>query len=204
MSHSVENPPVRESGAASGDQSNGSLNTVISIAVALGGTFMAICSVKEGNLSEGMAEAQSKTVNGWSYFQSKSTKQNLAEATLEQMRMMRALNASASAEVLAELEKKIGSYAQKVERYEKEKDEIKKEVEGWEKRYAELDRVGDQFDLSDAAMSVGIALCGVAALVERKQLMFFALVFLSVGFVMGVAGFLGVTIPIPLIGDWLK
>lgn len=204
MSHPVDIASPKESAAPSANSSDSHLNTIISLAVALGGTFMALCSVKEGNISEGMAEAQSKTVNGWSYFQSKSTKQNLAESTLEQLRVMRTVNAAASAEVLADLDKKVESYSQKVERYEKEKAEIKKEVEGWEKRYETLDRQGDQFDLSDAAMSVGIALCGVAALVERKGLLALALVFIGTGFVMGVAGFLGVSIPIPLLGDLLK
>jgi hypothetical protein len=204
MSHPVEIAPPKDSAPSAANSSNSSLNTIISLAVALGGTFMALCSVKEGNISEGMAEAQSKTVNGWSYFQSKSTKQNLAEATLEQLRVMRSLNAAATAEVLADLDKKVESYSQKVERYEKEKADIKKEVEGWEKKYEALDRQGDQFDLADAAMSVGIALCGVAALVERKGLLAVALVFLGVGFLMGIAGFLGASIPIPLLGDLLK
>jgi hypothetical protein len=204
MSHDVEIPPVHESGKEAEKTADASLNTIISIAVALGGTFMALCSVKEGNIGEGMAEAQSETVNGWGYFQSKSTKQNLAEATLEQLRMMKALNPSASPEALTDLEKKIASYAQKVERYEKEKEEIKDKVKEAEKRYKALDEKGDQFDLSDAAMSVGIALCGVAALVERRSLVMVALVFLGVGFVMGIAGFIGASIPIPLLGDFLK
>jgi hypothetical protein len=204
MSHSVEIPPPKESAPSAANNSTSGLNTIISLAVALGGTFMALCSVKEGNISEGMAEAQSKTVNGWSYFQSKSTKQNLAEATLEQLRVTRSLNTAASAEVLADLDKKVTSYVQKVERYEKEKADIKKEVEDLEKRYEALDRQGDQFDLSDAAMSVGIALCGVAALVERKGLLAVALVFIVLGFAMGVAGFIGVSIPLPLLGDLLK
>lgn len=204
MSLPVDTAPQTGSSKPVDHASNAGLNTVISLAVALGGTFMALCSVKEGNISEGMAEAQSKIVNGWSYFQSKSTKQNLAESTLEQLRVMRSLSPAASAEALWDLSKKVESYAQKVERYEKEKEEIKRDVEGWEKRYEELDRQGDQFDLSDAAMSVGIALCGVAALVERKGLLAVALVFLGGGFVMGVAGFIGVSIPIPLLGDLLK
>lgn len=206
MSQSVETPsrePAQNS-SPSQNASMSSLNTIISIAVALGGTFMALCSVKEGNIGEGMAEAQSKTVNGWSYFQSKSTKQNLAEATLEQLRAMRAIHGSASVEVAADLDKKIEAYSKKVERYEKEKNDIKAEVEGWEKKYEALDRQGDQFDLSDAAMSVGIAMCGVAALVERKSLVAVALVFLLGGVVMGVAGFLKLTVPIPFLGDLLK
>lgn len=165
---------------------------------------MALCSVKEGNISEGMAEAQSNVINKWAYFQSKSTKQNLAEATLEQLRALRTMSSNASAEAVAELDKKIEGYVSKVERYEKEKGDIKADAERWEKRYEELDKQGDQFDLSDAAMSVGIALCGVAALVERGMLMAFALTFLGAGVSFGTAGFLKKTLTIPFLMDLLK
>jgi hypothetical protein len=203
MSHTVDISAAQESSSTKAPET-GSLNTLISVAVAIGGTFMALCSVKEGNLSEGMAEAQSNIVNKWSYFQSKSTKQNLAESTLEQLRAMRALNGSAPAEALAELDKKTAAYLQKIERYENEKNEIKAEAEQWQKRYEDLDRQGDQFDLSDAAMSVGIALCGVAALVERRFLAFVAIAFLVAGVGFGMAGFLGKVIPIPFVAELLK
>jgi hypothetical protein len=212
MSQTAENPPsgaaatpaVSTSQPAATSNNKPSLNTVISIAVALGGTFMALCSVKEGNISEGMAEAQSNVINKWAYFQSKSTKQNLAEATLEQLRALRTMSSNASAEAVAELDKKIEGYVSKVERYEKEKGDIKADAERWEKRYEELDKQGDQFDLSDAAMSVGIALCGVAALVERGMLMAFALTFLGAGVSFGTAGFLKKTLTIPFLMDLLK
>jgi uncharacterized protein (UPF0335 family) len=212
MSQTAENPPsgaaatpaVSTSQPAATSNNKPSLNTVISIAVALGGTFMALCSVKEGNISEGMAEAQSNVINKWAYFQSKSTKQSLAEATLEQLRALRTMSSNASAEAVAELDKKIEGYVSKVERYEKEKGDIKADAERWEKRYEELDKQGDQFDLSDAAMSVGIALCGVAALVERGMLMAFALTFLGAGVSFGTAGFLKKTLTIPFLMDLLK
>jgi uncharacterized membrane protein YqiK len=48
--------------------------------------------------------------------------------------------------------------------------EIKAKAEAWQATYDDLNKVDDQFDLSDATMSVGIALSGVAALVNALAL----------------------------------
>jgi vacuolar-type H+-ATPase subunit I/STV1 len=186
------------------NQSSGSLNTAISIAVALAGTFMALCSVKEGNINQAMADTQAKTVNGWAYFQSKSTKQNLAEATMEQLKVMKTLSASAVPEAISEMESKVAAYATKITRYEEEKEKIKQDTQALEKKYEELDRQGDQFDIADAAMSVGIALCGMAALVERRSLCAVAFVFLVAGMGIGVAGFLNIPFEVPFLAKLLN
>ncbi len=165
---------------------------------------MALCSVKEGNINQAMADTQAKTVNGWSYFQSKSTKQNLAEATLEQLRVMKTLSASAVPEAMAELDSKIAAYSSKVIRYEEEKQKIKTDNEALEKKHEELDRQGDQFDLADAAMSVGIALCGMAALMERRSLCGVAFLFLALGMGIGVAGFMNIPVELPFLAKLLN
>jgi hypothetical protein len=198
VSTSTESSPSIQSSASP------SLNTAISIAVALAGNFMALCSVKEGNINQAMADTQAKTVNGWSYFQSKSTKQNLAEATLEQLRVMKTLSASSVPEAMAELDSKIATYASKVTRYEEEKQKIKSDNEALEKKHEELDRQGDQFDLADAAMSVGIALCGMAALMERRSLGAVAFLFLLAGMGIGVAGFMNIPFELPFLAKLLN
>src|SRR5213075_3034478 len=55
------------------------LNAIVATMVALTATFMALCNVKDGNIGQGMAQAQASVVDTWSYFQAKSTKQSLAE-----------------------------------------------------------------------------------------------------------------------------
>lgn len=185
-----------------GDDSG--LNTAISIAVALAGTFMSLTNVKDGNISQSMEAAQAQRINEWSYFQAKSTKQNIAEGTLEQLRSLKALSATASPQVLGELDQKIADFEQKVERYEREKAEIKTKAEEYQTTYEDLNKVDDQFDLSDAAMSVGIALCGVSALVKRRSLFAVALVFLLFGTLMGLSGFFDWGITIPFLSKFLS
>jgi len=166
------------------------LNSVIALLVALIATFMAICGVKAGNLGQAMAEAQAHMVDTWSYYQSKSTKQNLAEATLVQLTVQRAVGGAAmSPEVRADLDAKIAKYEANVQRYEKEKNEIKAEAEGYQRTYQALNVHDDQFDLSEAALSVSIALLGITALTKKKWLLVFAITFMLFGVFFGLAGF---------------
>ena len=78
--------------------------------------------------------------------------------------------------------------------------EAKKSEDGYV-RFSEMD---DEFDASAAAMSVGIALGGVSALVSCRRLFVGAVVFLALGIALGVAGFLWVKLTLPFLSDWLS
>jgi hypothetical protein len=47
----------------------------------------------------------------------------------------------------------------------------------------------DQFDMSDATLSIAIALLGVSALTRKKWLVAVAILFATFGVVMGLSGF---------------
>ncbi len=166
------------------------LHAAIALLVAIIATFMALCGVKAGNLGQAMAEAQSHVIDSWSYYQAKSTKQNLAEATLVQLQVQRAVGAAAMAPAaLQNLDGQIAKYQSNVQRYEKEKNEIKEQAEGYQRQYKALNVHDDQFDLSDAALSVAIALMGITALTRKRWLLVFAIVFMCFGIFFGLAGF---------------
>jgi hypothetical protein len=163
------------------------LNSTIAILVALAATFMALGNIKDGNIAQAMAQAESRAVDTWSFYQAKSTKENLAEATRDQLKALRAIAGSAAG---ADLDKRIADYEAQVARYEKEKGEIKAQAEGYQHEYEDLNLHDDQFDLSDAAYSVAIALLGVTALTRKRWLLGLAGVFLTIGVMFEVAGFL--------------
>ena len=155
------------------------LNSWIAIFVALSATFMAICNIKDGNICQAMAQAQAHSVSKWSQYQSKSTKQNLAETTL----------------ALAQLQKAPDSlqahYKDEIARYEKEKGEIQAEAKGLEAEYEQLNIHDDQFDMSEACLSVGLALFGITALTKKRWLLIFACCLAMIGVLLGLGGFLG-------------
>lgn len=168
------------------------LNSKIAIFVAITATFMAICNIKGGNIVQNMSKAQSKAVNGWSYFQSKSTKQNLTESTIDLLTVE--MSATKDPAVKKEIENKLSKLKDKVDRYEKEKAEIKASAEGFEKSYDDMNIFDDQFDMTEAMLSIAIAMYGLSALTQKKKLFYFALGLSVFGFILGMSAFMGISL----------
>src|SRR5947207_2530616 len=70
------------------------INSRVAIFVSIAATFMAICNVKDGNIVQAMSQAQAHSIDAWSYFQAKSTKQALAENTLELLKLQKGVDNS--------------------------------------------------------------------------------------------------------------
>ena len=150
-----------------------------------------------------MAQAQAKMVDTWSYYQAKSTKQALAEATVDQLLAFKAATPAANP-AHAEIDARIATYRANVARYEKEKAALKAEAEGYSAQYDALNQHDDQFDLSDAAFSVSIALLGVTALTRKRWLLGMAGAFMFIGALFSIAGFLNWSLHPDAIMNWLS
>lgn len=137
-----------------------------------------------------MQQSQARGVDQWAYYQSKSTKQHIAENTAEMLKVQLDLNASVNPEVRARVEAKIASQEAAAKKYEKEKAEIKAEAEKSSKDYDAMNVHDDQFDLAGACLSVAIALAGVTALTKKSWLFGVAILFAAIGLLYGLAGFL--------------
>jgi hypothetical protein len=172
------------------ESSRDTLNNVVAVLVALLATFMALCNIKDGNIVQAMSQDQSKAVDQWSYYQAKGMKQNLAESVLDQLQIRKA-EPGLAPQAAALLDKEIGIYTANVKKYEQQKEEIKATAEGAEKDYDRLNVHDDQFDMSEALISIAIALLGVSALTRKRPLVVFAILVATFGVVLGLAGFLG-------------
>ncbi len=175
------------------------LNTIVAAAVAVTATFMALCNVKDDNIVQSMHQAQARGVDTWAFFQAKSTKQHLAEQMVDQLMVERDITEHLSIDGRRLLETKIIDYTALVTLYESDKGEIKTEAEGYQKQYDALNFIDDQFDASEAACSISIAMLGITALTQKKFLLVIGLLVATFGIVMGVAGFAGWR----LHSDWL-
>ena len=170
------------------------LNAIVALSVAIIATMMALGNIKDGNIGQAMAQAQSSAVDTWAQYQSKSTKQNIAEATLVQIMLQRDVAVGLTPEQRAMIDRQIADYQQRVKRYETEKGEIRKQAEAHQREYDELNIHDDQFDLSEAALSVAIAVLGVTALTQKRWLLVIGLVFAAIGLVFSLAGFLNLSL----------
>src|SRR6201991_642239 len=110
------------------EASKSRINALVALFVAITATFMAICNVKDGNIVQAMDQAQAHSIDAWSYYQAKSTKQATIESVLELARLQRVAGADTV----------IRRYEAQIARYDKEKAEIKKQAEGYQQQYDDL------------------------------------------------------------------
>ena len=160
------------------------INSRVALLVAICATFMAICNIKDGNIVQAMSQAQAHSIDAWSHYQAKSTKQNITENSLEMMKMQ---NLPGSDTMIPKLEAKIATY-------EKEKGEIKKEAEGYVKEYDDINVFDDQFDMTEAFLSIAIAMLGITALTQKRWLLYFAGSIGVAGMIFGLTAFMKISL----------
>jgi len=132
------------------------ISTVGAIFAYMGGATQANALLYKNNAAIRKTEAS----NQWNYFQSKSTKQSLAEVSRD----------------LSPPDRQ-GAYQAKVDRYEKEKKEIEVEARKLETQAHEFDQQSDaqmhqhhRWAQATTALQVSIALAAIALLTKKKWL----------------------------------
>jgi hypothetical protein len=180
------------------------INTVVAISVALTATFTALCNVKDGNICQAMAQEQAGAIDAWAYYQAKGTKQNVAQAALDQLQLQLDLNEQWPAPARALMRQKLAEYTRAIAHYEAEKNEIRDTAQQHQHTYDQLNYHDDQFDMAEALMSIAIALFGVTALTQKRSLLLAALAFAATGALLGVAGFVGLHIHPKFLADLLS
>jgi len=163
------------------------LNTLVAISVAIISVFMAITKVKDDNIVQAMLQAKSDAVDSWNEYQAKKLKQHLAELGLNQVRALQVLAPGKGDGVLADQQK---AYQDTISRYQKEEESLMGKAKGFEKQYDDLNYRDDQFDLSDATLSISLAMLAITALTGKRKLLALAWIFAGFGVVIGVAGLL--------------
>jgi Domain of unknown function (DUF4337) len=167
------------------------LNMRVALAVAVLATFMGVTKVKDDNIVQAMLQAKSDAVDTWSEFQAKSTKQHLAQVTEDQFAVQRALAGARDPAAARLLDARVSFYHAEQKRYDQEKTELEKKAKALETSYDSLNAHDDQFDLSDAVLSIALALLAVTALTRQRWLFILAMVPAAFGVIMGIAGLLG-------------
>ena len=167
-------------------------NQVIAITVAVVAVFMALCNVKDGNIVQGMQQAQADELDHWNQYQAKSIKQHLYQVQIEQWELEGQLGAQwLSPAACARLDAKLAEWKSEIARYDQEKQDLKRQAEDSRKQYDELNFHDDQFDLSEALLGLAITLFAVSSLLRHRALYGVGVLFAIGGFVMGLAGFCG-------------
>jgi hypothetical protein len=167
------------------------LNASVAIAVALLSTFMGICKVKDDNIVQGMQQAQADKLDHWAFYQARNQREEVGRAALVQLRLAAA---GQPADRRRDYEAAIANYEALVKDQAAKKEDLRRQAQADQDTYDRLNYRDDQFDLSDAAISLSVALLAVASLTQRWWLFLLALLPAGFGTVMGVAGLAGWTL----------
>jgi Na+/glutamate symporter len=162
------------------DPSAGTIAVATAVIATVGALFSYMGGATQANAGlykNNAAIKKTEASNQWNYFQAKSSKQNLAEL----------------ATVLVVEDKRAG-YKEEVERYKKEKAEVKVAAEKLEAESADWDKQSDaqmhlhhRWAQATTALQVSIALAAMALLTKRKWLQWGMFGVAAVGLALGVA-----------------
>jgi hypothetical protein len=167
------------------------LNNYIALAVAIISVFLAVTKVKDDNIVQAMLQAKSDAVDSWNEYQSKKLKQHLAELGLNQVQALQALAPGKGTGILVEQQRQ---YRDSIARYQTEEAVIMKKAKAFEKQYDDLNYRDDQFDLSDATLSISLAMLAITALTGKRKLLYLSCLIAGLGIVMGLAGLIGLSL----------
>lgn len=167
------------------------LNTWVAISVALISVFMAVSKVKDDNIVQAMLQSKSDAVDSWNEYQSKKLKHHMAELGLSQVQALQLLAPGRGVVELAAQQKQ---YRDAIQRYQGEENALMTKAKAFEKAYDDMNYRDDQFDLSDAALSICLAMLAVTSLTNKRKLLYLSWLFAGFGLVMGVAGLMGLHI----------
>ena len=97
----------------------------------------------------------------------------------------------------------IKKYEDQVARYEKEKAVIKTQAENFTKEYDDINLFDDQFDMTEALLTISIAMFGITSLTQKKWLLYFSAVASLIGIILGLAAFMKISLHSDLISKIL-
>jgi len=164
------------------------LNAAVALSVALLGTVMGVCKLKDDNIVQAMQQGQADKIDHWAFYQARNLREEVAKATLVQLRLQAAGRPAAERagydEAIAQYGKLAADQAQK-------KEELRLQAARDQQQYDALNYRDDQFDLADAAISIAIAVLAVASLTQAWWLYGVAMIPGVFGTVMGIAGLAG-------------
>ena len=169
---------------AEGD--NRRLNRLVAATVVILTVFMAISKIKDDNIVQAMQKAKSESVDAWAEYQSARVKLHIEENSLATLRLLEGLGVD---KALAA--KQAAEYEADIKKYQARSAETMKKAKELETEYDRLNFRDDQFDMSDAFLSIAVALSAVAALTELFWLLYVAWGSGALGLAFGIAGFAG-------------
>jgi uncharacterized protein DUF4337 len=181
-----------DQGATMADDVDGDdkrLNKLVAVTVVILTVFMAISKVKDDNIVQAMQKAKSESVDAWAEYQSTRVKLHVDENGLATLRLLESMGIDKALAM-----KQVAEYEADIKKYQSRSSETMAKAKTLEAEYDRLNFRDDQFDMSDAFLSIAVALAAVASLTEAFWLLAVAWGSGALGLMFGGAGFLGLNL----------
>jgi hypothetical protein len=136
----------------------------VAVALAVYTVILALSNMLNTQAESNAILTSNKTTSQWNYFQAKGNKQNLAQVELELIGRLPP-PPQGNGELTTKLQADI-------ERYEKEKAEIKKKAEDLQDASDAFVHRGHRFEYAATIVEFGIILGGIALLMHSKKLLY--------------------------------
>ncbi len=161
--------------------------------LALTTVIFAVCAtlstLKGGGFSTRSVMSQAKASDQRAYYQAKSIKGYVYDLQKEKFEMDLKASKGLSKPLAAEYQKKIAGYTDKINRYEQEKEDIRKKAESLEKERDEASLHSGAFGLAAMFLQIAILLSSIAALMKKKLFWFIGMAGGCLGLVYFFNGF---------------
>jgi hypothetical protein len=158
------------------------LNNLVAITVVVLSVATGLGNIKDGNIVQGMAQAQANSLDRWNEYQATRTKLHIVETAWAQL---------AAAQPSASIQKAIAAFDADAAKYKAESPKLAEEAKGFADQYDALNVHDDQFDAAEASLATAISIAAVAALTESWVPLVAAWVIGGFGLFMTICGFAG-------------
>ena len=176
---------MAEDGKSEG--ANKRLNDLVAITVVLLSVVTGVSNIKDDNVVQAMVKVKSESVDAWAEYQAARLKLHVDENALSHLRVI---------ETIASIDQTLGGkqaaeYESDIAKYQDRSKETMAKAKALEAEYDRLNFRDDQFDISEAFLSIAVAIAAVATLVEKYLLLYIAWGAGALGITFCAAGFAG-------------
>ncbi|MFZ2030862.1 MAG: DUF4337 domain-containing protein [Vitreimonas sp.] len=182
-------------------ESDRRFNNLIAISIAFVATFMALSAIKSGNLDKAIAQTQAERIDNWAWYQAVRVREDMGTYELSNLQRLQrnAHDAGERARLATEITAQNGEIAHIRQR----KDEVQTLARRSDSDLASMQPLGDQYDLSDALLSIATALLAICALARVRWLFWFSLIPAAAGLIVGACAMVRVVISLGPLSAWL-
>jgi hypothetical protein len=192
-----------ETGASEASRNEG-FNNRVALTIALLVTFLAISTIKSGNVEQAVAQAQAERNNSWAWYQAVRVREDMATYELAHLQRLLRIAPADPAEEKGRLAAELREQQAEVGRVRARKDEVEARARAAERELGALNVIADQYDFSDALIAIALALFAICALAKVRWLYWFSLIPALAGAAWGAASMAKLAIPAQALLAWLN